>query len=332
MSLIAVSRKISKVGIKRETAHGTIAAGPFRGLLVTDFSSSRVSDASTYQLLSGSKGQHAQNLSGSHQEVSFTLVAGSSDASMGSLTDIMHMIFDADVVTGVNPYTHTFALSTVTQTKKSWTLFHDDGRSNYRVFRGFVVDTVSITIDKESGNIPIEVSGFAWEEVDHTIQTVDFTSGVGIYNPRQCEVFIAASILENFKTATIEFATAAAIHNTINSTAFPSQIDGQNMVCTVALEGVWNEGVSQQSDNLRTAFMNNTVVSNLFLRMGPSQVNDGFRLTIPKWVITEHSAKDLSDETLPQSFTAEAIHEGDAATNGFKVDIFNTIATDWDAI
>lgn len=333
MSLIVVPSKISKIGIKREALHGVEAAGAYRGLLVTSFESNETGDFEPFQRISGVKGFSVQGNSGSHQEVSFSFVASSSDAAMATLIDILDMMFGADVVTGANPYTHTFRVSTSPSPMPSWTFYQDDGKSNHRVFTGFVPNTLTITIEKETGFIECSVEGFAWEEIDTTLKTVNFTSSVAIYTPRQAAALVGGTVLENFNSIEIEIAQEAEVHNTINDLGTPSQIDGKSLACSVSFEGFWNEGPGQLSDVIRNAFMARSVSFNLIVRFGPSQVNDGFKLTLPRWSITEHSAKNLDPAApLPQTFVAQAIHEDDAAANGFKVEVFNTISTDWDSL
>ncbi len=333
MSLQVTSSKLSKVGIKREGTHGTIATGTYRGLLVTGFTSVETVAAETFQVIQGSKGMTDQNKSGSHQEVTFSIIAGSGSATMATMIDIIDMIMGNDVVSGADPFTHTFDLNTSPTPMPSWTLFHDDNNSNYRVFRGFVANTVTINIDKSVGAITIDVAGMAWEEKDDSDKSPVFVAAPAIYTPRTADLLIGASRLENFTTATIELSGGTVVHNTINATAFPSQIDGETLNCIVTMEGLWNEGTSQQSDNIRTAWINKTLTSNLIVQFGPTAVDDFFKLTIPFWAITSHTAKDLATgEFLPQSVTAEAVHQADAATSGFKIEIFNKLGGDWDTL
>lgn len=333
MALQVTTSKISEVGIKRETTHGTIGSGSYRGLLVTNFTSAESGDFAVQQRIAGTKGMSFQGNSGSNQDVSFTIIAGSGDSAMATMIDIIDMIMGNDAVTGSDPFTHTFTLAASPTPMPSWTLFHDDNNSNFRVFRGFVPDTLTINIDKSAATITMDVSGFAWDEGDTTDKSPSFTGGISIYNPRKAALFIGALALENFNTATIEISQAAAVHNTINNTGVPSQIDGETLNCIVTLDGLWNEGTGQLSDSIRTAFLDKAITSALVVQFGLSQTNDGFRLTLPKWAITSHTAKDLAvGEFLPQVLTAEAIHQDDVATNGFKIEIFNTEAGDWDTL
>lgn len=333
MALQVTTSKLSKIGIKRESTQGTIASGSYRGLLVTNFTSVESGDSAVQQRIGGAKGMSFQGNSGSNQDISFTIIAGSGDSAMATMIDIIDMIMGNDTVTGSDPFTHTFTLDASPTPMPSWTIFHDDNNSNFRVFRGFVPDSVTINIDKSAPTITMDVSGFAWDEADDNDKSPSFTAGVTIYTPRTADVLIGAFRLDNFNTATVEISQAAAVHNTINATGVPSQIDGETLNAIVTLDGLWNEGANQQSDNLRNAFLNKTITSNLIVQFGPTPVSDFFKLTIPKFALTAQSAKDLAvGEFLPQTLTAEAIHQDDAATNGFKVEIFNTVSGDWDTL
>ena len=333
MALQTTASKLSKVGIKRESVHGTIAAGTYRGLLVTNFASSEAGSFETFLYIQGSKGMADQNKSGSHMEVSFTIIAGSGSTTMATMIDIIDMIMGNDTVSGADPFTHTFALTDSPTPMPSWTLFHDDNNGNFRVFNGFVANTLTINIDKSAGAITMDVAGFAWEEASDSDKSPVFVASPAIYTPRTADLLIGATRLDNFTTASIEISNAAVVHNVINSTSFPSQIDGESLNCVVNLEGLWNEGAQQQSDNIRNAFMNKTITSNFIVQFGPTAVDDFFKLTIPKWAITSHTAKDLATgEFMPQALTLEAVHLADAPTNGFKIEIFNTLGGDWDTL
>ncbi len=334
MALQVTTSKLSKVGIKRESTHGTIGVGSYRGLLVTNFTSVEAGDFATQQRIGGSKGMSFQGNSGSNQDVSFTILAGSGDSAMATMIDIIDMIMGNDTVSGSSPnFTHKFTLAASPTPMPSWTIFHDDNNSNFRVFRGFVPDSVTINIDKSAPVITIDVSGFAWDEGDTTDKSPSFTAGVKVYNPRVAEILIGGTIVDNFTTATIELSQAAAVHNTINQTGVPSQIDGETLNAIVTLEGLWNEGASQQSDAIRTAFLNKSITNNLAVSFGVGPSTDFFTLNLPKWASTAQTAKDLAvGEFLPQTLTAEAIHEDDAATNGFDVIIVNGVAGDWDTL
>ncbi len=333
MALQVTTSKLSKVGIKREDVHGTADAGTYRGLLVTNFTSVESGDFAVQQRIAGSKGMSFQGNSGSNQDISFTIIAGSGDSSMATMIDIIDMIMGNDTVTGASPFTHTFALNDSPTPMPSWTLFHDDSNSNFRLFRGFVPDSVTINIDKSAPTITIDVTGFAWDEVDGPDKSPVFTSGVSIYTPRGGEVLLGGTVVDNFTSATIEISQAAAVHNTLNSLGTPSQIDGETLNCIVTLEGLWNEGASQSSDTFRNAWLAKTIQNTLKVQFGNTLSSDFFVLTLPKWATTAQTAKDLAvGEFLPQTLTAEAVHLDDAATNGFKVEIFNTLAGDWDTL
>lgn len=333
MSLRTTTSKLSKVGIKKETVEGTLETTGYRGLLVTGFTAVESGDFATQQRIGGAKGMSFQGNSGSHQEVSFTIIAGSGSATMATMIDIIDMIMGNDAVTGADPFTHTFTLNASPAVMPSWSLFHDDGAADFRAFTGFKPNTVTINIDKSAPVITMDIAGFAWEEIDTTDKSPVFVGGIAVYNPRKVKISFAGSIAANFSTASIELSQNAAVHNTLNDTGVPGTIQGETLNAIVSLEGLWDTGTGEQSSAIRTIWLNKTISSNLVVEFGPSQTNDGFKLTLPKWAPTAQTSRDLAvGEFLPQTLTAEAIHQDDAATNGFKIEIFNAQGGDWDTL
>ena len=325
----SVPANISTVGLKYETTKGTAISGEYRQMLVSNFTSNDVKDQAGYSVVAGYKGRYGKNQSGSHQEIGFTINAGSSATDQASLLDIMYLLMDADTVTGSNPYTHTFSQAGATVAKPSVTLFHNDGRSNFRDFPGFVIDTASISIDKENGAIPIEVSGLAFKEEDTTTKTLSLASNYNVYSPNTAKITIGGTTVCNFKTATIEVGCETEAHRTLCDTAYPSDIDGKALNLSVTLEGDWNEAAGSLSDTIRTAWLNGTTqTSALVISFGDSATNDYWTLTIPRWEIESNANKDLEpDALLPQTMTIYPVWEGDIATNGWSIAVLNTISS-----
>ena len=226
---VETASEISVLGIKQESTQGTEATGDYRQLLVSSFTSTFNGDREGYKLIAGYKGAYAKNQAGRFVDVSFTIFAGSSDASQASLTDIIMMMLDVDTVTGSSPYTHTFAQETAVIPKKSWTLYHDDGNSNYRVFTGFVANEMTMTIDKTTGTVNVDVTGMAWTEADTTSKTVNLASNYNIYSPSTGKIEIGSDQINSWNPAVITLSTGAVAKMFLNDAETPAAIDGQTL-------------------------------------------------------------------------------------------------------
>jgi len=335
MSLIKVPGEVSKIGIKKEQTHGTAATGNYRGLLVSDFEAHEEKEASPYALASGVKGTYDNNVSGSHQAISFTSYAAPTDLTKGSLIDLVHMIMDRDAVTSVGGgvYKHTFSMQTVS--KPSWSFWHDDGKSDtaprYIIYNGFVADTMEITIDKSDGKIPINMSGMAWQESDGSSKTCPIGS-MTLWSPKDAVITIGGSTIYNFNSCTISFACGTEVNNVINDTKYPSRIDGTTLTCSISLKGFWNDATI--SETLMDAWRADSVQSTeLNVKFGSNSTNDYFTLILPKYRLSDSTYKTVAMKSeLPQNIELNSIHQGDTSTNGFSIEILDQNNVDWDSL
>lgn len=325
----AIPSNISIIGIKQETTQGTEASGDYRQLLVENFTAEHEVDRSGYSLIAGYKGAYGKNNSGSHVNISFRAYAGTSDSNQATLLDLLYMAMDYDLVAGSNPYTHTMSNANATIAKKSWTIYHDDGRSNYRKYTGFVLDTLNVVVDKSQGVIPVEISGMAWQESDETSKTTNKAANYNIYTPNTGKLLIGATQVDNFNSITINISCATRVHQGINDTGYPSNIDGQDLRLSVTLDGEWNEAAGQVSDALRTAWLNGTMqTSAMAISFGSSSVNDYCTLTLRRWEIESNTNKSLERDTmLPQTLTLYPVWQGDMNNNYWDVTVTNTFNT-----
>ena len=337
---------ISKIGIKREATFGTEEAGPYRGLLATNFEVTPVTEAGMLKKVSGAKGAHSSEDGPLHYEISFTICASSSDkvatndSDMATLIDVMNMLFDTDTVSGVGPFTHTFTIQSIV--KPSWTLYHETGMTisgnprNY-TYEGFVLSTVSITIDKASGFITVEVTVLAQDRnTVITNRTTNFTTGVRIWNPENTKFEVGSVQYDNWNVITINFDCETEAIHTINASKTASQIDGMSMNCSVELEGFYD---SNTTSEISTTFEDNFKIggvslSDIDITMASAigiLTNDTFVLNMPKTRIEVEESKTVSPgEMLPQNVTLFAIHDSDLAANGFNVVMLNDVDEDWD--
>lgn len=324
----SMTSNISLIGIKKETTQGTEATGTYRQALVENFSATTETDRSAYNLIAGHKGNTGKNVSGSSQNVEFTLLVGKAGTDVITLLDVMYMIFDSDTVTGTNPYTHTMSLENATVVKPSFSLYHDDGRSNYAVYSGFVLNTATLTVNKEEGTVKVAVSGMAWKESDTTSKTLTTVATCDYYSSNTAVFSIGGTQVDNFKTFSLEFNCGTRVFQSISDSAYPSNIDGTMLELKCSMEGEWNEAVGSVSDDLRTAFLNGTTQTDDFvLSIGANSTSDYFTLTLPRWEIEEETHKAIEGGAmLPQTMTVYPTSACDVSTNGFYIELNNAVA------
>ena len=238
------------------------------------------------------------------------------------------MAMDFDTVTGGPNYIHTMSQANATIAKKSWSIYHDDGKSNYRIFTGFVLNTLKITIDKTLNVITVDVTGMAWKETDTTSKTTNKASNYNIYSPGTAKLELGVTQVDNFNSIVIDILCNTRVFQGINDTRYPANVDGQDLLITATLEGEWNEASGQVSDTLRTAYLTpSTMTDNLIISFGSSSTNDYCIITFRRWELETQSAKNIEIGTpLPQSLVAYPVHQGDITNNYWDVVIKNTVA------
>lgn len=340
MSFGSIPSNVSQIGLRRENIKGILAGGAYRGLCITGFNpGSEQGEFGMFDVVKGNKGTHAQNKSGSHREISFTTFANKADATSGSLIDLLHMIFDHDNFVDNTDGTadHLFKLSDVPASKKAWSFAHDDNfvdaggdpQATEDQYRMFVISTLSIVIDKEAGTVVIDVSGMAAEKKINATTTIAFgTNPIGLWSARKSSITIGGVEIKSFKVLTMEFDCKTKVHNTINDTGFPEDINGDDLTLAVTLEGLFfnQSGGVVDGKDLRDAFVNHSEgedsapLGPIIIKVGNDATNDELTLTLPKWRIeTEESQEIAPGEPLPQTVTLFPITDGDIATNGFTV-------------
>ena len=118
------------------------------------------------------------------------------------------------------------------------------------------------------------------------------------------------------------------VHNTVNNTGFPEDINGDDLTLVVTLEGMFfnQSGGVVDGKDLRDAFVNHSEgedsspLGAIIIKVGNDATNDELTSTLPKWRIeTEESQEIAPGEPLPQTVNLFPITDGDIATNGFTV-------------